>query len=126
MNGLSYGLDNWVYGANGLLGGVIHGKANGKDVDIRGRIAKDFARYGREWCPHTATGMRVYRELPETERTRRDWAVVATAHAAKFDSIVEPLLGIRIPPPPELTALLSRPARHDTIAAELPALASRL
>ncbi len=37
VNGLSYGLDNWVYGANGLLGGVIHGMSNGKEVDIRGR-----------------------------------------------------------------------------------------
>ena len=25
VNSLSYGLDNWVYGANGLLGGIIHG-----------------------------------------------------------------------------------------------------
>ena len=37
VNGLSYGLDNWIYGANGLLGGVIHGRAAGKEVDIRGR-----------------------------------------------------------------------------------------
>ena len=37
VNGLSYGLDNWIYGANGLLGGVIHGVANGKEIDIRGR-----------------------------------------------------------------------------------------
>lgn len=37
VNGLSYGLDNWIYGANGLLGGTISGKFGGKDVDIRGR-----------------------------------------------------------------------------------------
>ncbi len=37
VNSLSLGLDNWIYGANGLLGGVIHGMANGKEVDIRGR-----------------------------------------------------------------------------------------
>jgi putative membrane-bound dehydrogenase-like protein len=37
VNGLSYGLDNWVYGANGLLGGVIHGMSNDKEIDIRGR-----------------------------------------------------------------------------------------
>ena len=96
------------------------------DAEIRSTLIDEFRRHGLAWCPHTATGLRVYRELPESERTRRDWAVVATAHAAKFDSIVEPLLGIRIPPPPELAALLSRPARHDTIAAELPALAARL
>lgn len=37
VNGLSYGLDNWIYGANGLLGGTISGKFSGKDIDIRGR-----------------------------------------------------------------------------------------
>ncbi|HZV33865.1 MAG TPA: neutral/alkaline non-lysosomal ceramidase N-terminal domain-containing protein, partial [Verrucomicrobiae bacterium] len=37
VNGLNYGLDNWIYGANGLLGGVIHGMANASEVDIRGR-----------------------------------------------------------------------------------------
>jgi putative membrane-bound dehydrogenase-like protein len=37
VNGLNYGLDNWIYGANGLLGGVIHGMANAGEVDIRGR-----------------------------------------------------------------------------------------
>ncbi len=37
VNGLSYGLDNWVYGANGLIGGTIHGTATGASVNIGGR-----------------------------------------------------------------------------------------
>ena len=37
VNGLSYGIDNWVYGANGLIGGKIHGQADGREVDIGGR-----------------------------------------------------------------------------------------
>ncbi|MDR3621278.1 MAG: neutral/alkaline non-lysosomal ceramidase N-terminal domain-containing protein [Paludisphaera borealis] len=37
VNGLSYGIDNWVYGANGLIGGAIHGQADGREVDIGGR-----------------------------------------------------------------------------------------
>ncbi|MDB5349231.1 MAG: putative rane-bound dehydrogenase [Planctomycetota bacterium] len=37
VNGLSYGLDNWVYGANGLIGGRIRGEASGKTIDIGGR-----------------------------------------------------------------------------------------
>ncbi|MSU57035.1 MAG: c-type cytochrome [Pedosphaera sp.] len=37
VNSLTLGLDNWIYGANGLLGGVIHGVAKGKEIDIRGR-----------------------------------------------------------------------------------------
>ncbi len=37
VNGLSYNLDNWVHGANGLIGGSIKGTATGKTVDIGGR-----------------------------------------------------------------------------------------
>jgi putative membrane-bound dehydrogenase-like protein len=37
VNGLSYGLDNWVYGANGLIGGAIRGTATGREVNIGGR-----------------------------------------------------------------------------------------
>lgn len=96
------------------------------DAEIRTTIVDEFQRHGLAWCPHTATGLRVYRELPEQERTHHDWAVVATAHAAKFDTIVEPLLGTRIQPPEELMAILTRPSRFETIAANLDALAARL
>ena len=37
VNGLSYGIDNWVYGANGLIGGTIHGMASGREFNIGGR-----------------------------------------------------------------------------------------
>lgn len=37
VNGLTPGLDGWIYGANGLLGGLISGKNGGKPVDVRGR-----------------------------------------------------------------------------------------
>src|SRR5262249_39696055 len=37
VNSLSLGLDNWIYGANGLLGGVIRGTVSGKEVNIRGQ-----------------------------------------------------------------------------------------
>jgi putative membrane-bound dehydrogenase-like protein len=37
INSLALGLDNWVHGANGLLGGSIRGVKTGKEVDIRGR-----------------------------------------------------------------------------------------
>jgi putative membrane-bound dehydrogenase-like protein len=37
LNGLTYNLDNWVYGANGLLGGVIKGVISGRVIDIGGR-----------------------------------------------------------------------------------------
>lgn len=37
VNGLSLGLDGWIYGANGLLGGIITNHISGGTVDIRGR-----------------------------------------------------------------------------------------
>lgn len=64
VNGLSYGLDNWIYGANGLLGGVIHGMAGGKEVDIRGR---DF---------RMSTDFKVFEPvagLTQQGRVRDDW-----------------------------------------------------
>ncbi len=96
------------------------------DAEIRSTIVDEYRRHALPWCPHTATGLRVYRELPEADRAGQDWAVVATAHAAKFDTIVEPLLNIRVEAPADLMELLKRPARFDTIPAELDALADRL
>ena len=96
------------------------------DPEIRATIVDEFRRHRLPWCPHTATALRVYRELPEAERAGHDWAVVATAHAAKFDTVVEPLLGVQVEPPAELTALLARPSRFTTIAPDLKALAALL
>ena len=61
------------------------------DATIRSRIGEDFMRYGREWCPHTAAAAEVYSRLSEAERRDRPWVVVATAHPAKFNEIVEPI-----------------------------------
>lgn len=94
--------------------------------EIRAALVAEFRRHGMAWCPHTATGLHVYRELPAAERERQDWAVVATADAAKFDTIVEPLLGIQLQPPAELLTLLDRPASFQVIDPELPALARQL
>jgi threonine synthase len=96
------------------------------DAAIRTSIVAEYRRHGLPWCPHTATAFDVYRKLPASERQGRHWIVVATAHAAKFDTIVEPLLGITVPPPPELAALLALPSRFATVPAELPAVAAHL
>jgi putative membrane-bound dehydrogenase-like protein len=37
VNGLTWGIDNWIYGANGDSGGVVKSIKTGKSVDIRGR-----------------------------------------------------------------------------------------
>jgi len=96
------------------------------DETIRSTIVDEFRRHEIAWCPHTATGLHIYRELPLEQQREGHWAVVATAHAAKFDTIVEPLLGIEVEPPPELAELLSWPAHYTGIAASLSELAAQL
>jgi threonine synthase len=96
------------------------------DAAIRTRIALDFKRYGREWCPHTATAAEVYARLPEEERRERPWVLVATAHPAKFNEIVEPLIGKTVQVPDELARLLSLPSRFTDIAPALQSVAAAL
>jgi threonine synthase len=86
---------------------------------IRATIRDEYDRHSIVWCPHTATGLHVYRHLPEEERAGHHWIAVATAHPAKFDAIVEPLLGITVEPPAELAELLQWPASFETIDADM-------
>jgi threonine synthase len=81
------------------------------DEQIRARIRADFSTYGRVWCPHTAVAAEAYAELPQELRRDRHWVIVATAHPAKFNEIVEPLIGGPIAIPASLAALLALPRR---------------
>jgi threonine synthase len=92
------------------------------DDAIRAEIAATFRESGRIACPHTATALRVLRELPASQRAGRDWIAVATAHPAKFDTIVEPIVGRTVPVPEPLAALLHRPSHAESIDARLDAL----
>ncbi len=95
------------------------------DEDIRHRIRTDYAELGETWCPHTATAAEVYRRLPPEERERR-WILVATAHPAKFNEIVEPLIGGPVPVPPALAELLELPSVYEDIAPDLGSMKSVL
>lgn len=85
------------------------------DAQIRRQIRNDYRRFGIAVCPHTATATCAYDQLTESERRNEDWMLVATAHAAKFEAIVEPLIGVSVPIPDALAQLLSRPSRAITI-----------
>jgi threonine synthase len=89
------------------------------DEQIRAQIAKDYTRYGEVWCPHTATAFWVYDHLPPARKVERAWIVSATAHPAKFDNIVEPVIGTRVGVPPSLAALLERPTSSTRLAPRL-------
>jgi threonine synthase len=96
------------------------------DEQIEVSIRQDFADFGFATCPHTATATHTWRELDPDVANAHDWILVATAHPAKFETIVEPLIGAGVPVPPELEVLLSRPASAISIEPTLASLAKVL
>lgn len=40
--------------------------------------------------------------------SNKDYIIVATAHPAKFESVIEPILDIQVPPTPALQKLLDK------------------
>jgi len=95
------------------------------DAGIRATVAAAPHRHGVVPCPHTAVALRVLERLREAGDAK-PWAVVATAHPAKFDGIVEPLVGHSVKVPPALAAWLARPAHGEPLAADYAALRERL
>ncbi|MCI4568279.1 threonine synthase [Lysobacter sp. CFH 32150] len=95
------------------------------DATIQQTIRQAPQRHGVVPCPHTATGLHVLESLHE-RGDARPWAVVATAHPAKFEGIVEPLVGHAVEPPPALAAALARPAASQPLANDYRALYKEL
>ena len=96
------------------------------DAAIRARIRADHLRYGRVWCPHTATAAEAWARLPEGRRAGRQWVLVSTAHPAKFREIVEPLIGRALAMPDNLARLFERSSRCSEIEPTLAALRAAL
>jgi threonine synthase len=80
------------------------------DDQIRETIRAGEKKYGEIWCPHTATAI-FAREQMKSD----DWIIVSTAHPAKFETIVEPLIGHSVEMPKALAALMNLPARCEEI-----------
>ncbi len=91
------------------------------DVAIQHTIARHALEHGEIFCPHTATAMHLHDRLRE-QGSQLPWAVVATAHPAKFESVVEPLINATIAVPQALAAMLARPSHAEPIAATYPDL----
>ena len=92
------------------------------DEQITAEIRRNFEEFGVATCPHTATATCAWRQFDAAARRDTDWILVATAHPAKFETIVEPLIGTRVPLPDELAAILSRPSRSTRIGPDLAAM----
>ncbi|MGH8050423.1 MAG: threonine synthase [Arenimonas sp.] len=88
------------------------------DDEIRRAIPVTLDKYDEIICPHTACGMVALERLRDAGDTR-DWCVVATAHPAKFETVVEPLIQQNIKVPEPLQKLLNRLAHAEQLAPEL-------
>jgi threonine synthase len=95
------------------------------DPAIEARIRATYAEFGVVVCPHTACGLEVLARLRQRGEPG-PFLVAATAHPAKFDSVVEPLVGRAVEAPPALAALLARPSSATPLAPTLEALGAAL
>ncbi len=110
----------WTFPDEAQLRQVLH--AHGvDDATIRQTISQHAREHGEVICPHTATAMHRLDEL-RAAGNPLPWAVVATAHPAKFESVVEPLIGHPLEVPAALAAMLAKPATAELMAAEDDAL----
>lgn len=84
------------------------------DDQIKEMTRQTYRRYKYIVCPHTATAF----------YAAEKWAwpnavLVATADPAKFNDIVEPIIGAGVPVPPALASILNRPMKRTKISATL-------
>ena len=101
------------------------GASSVDDIEIRATIRRDSHELGQVWCPHTATAAKVFRRLL-ARGVRGDWVIVATAHPAKFNDIVEPQIGRQVAIPPSLAKLLELPRQETELEPTLQALRTHL
>ncbi|MEP6898891.1 MAG: threonine synthase [Rhodanobacter sp.] len=105
----------WTVPDEAQLRALLHARSVA-DATIRRTIAAHAHDHAEVLCPHTATAMHLLDVLRD-ESDQRNWAVVATAHPAKFESVVEPLLGRSVEVPAALADMLQRPATAEPLQA---------
>ena len=110
----------WTFPDENRLRHLLHADSVA-DATIRQTIATHAHEHGEVLCPHTATAMHRLDRLRD-EGDSSPWAVIATAHPAKFESVVEPLIGWSLPVPPALATMLARPACAEPLSANDTAL----
>jgi len=95
------------------------------DDAIRETIGRRYRQHGEILCPHTACAVNALEQVRK-RGAEGDWAAVATANAAKFDTVVEPLISKQVPMPPALAELLDSPSHAEALDADYAALLKRL
>ena len=105
------------------IAGVRHAvrASSVSDEQIEAQIANDYREHQETWCPHTATAKYVYEQLSAQEK-QAPWVIVSTAHPAKFEGIVEPLIGKTMAVPSSLARLLELPSHSVELEPDLATL----
>jgi threonine synthase len=114
----------WLYPDSDALGRSLTA-VSVTDEEIKRTIGLGHERWGVVWCPHTATAFHAWSSM-DKKRKDDSWIMVATAHAAKFETVVEHLTGARVPVPDTLARLMDRPAAMQRLAPDLDALRAAL
>ena len=84
------------------------------DEAIKKTIVGEYKKEGYVLCPHTACAERVRLDHFDAEPV----IIVSTAHPAKFDTVVEPLIGATVPMPAALADLVNRPSTFTEIGTD--------
>jgi threonine synthase len=106
----------WTYPHASVLRALLSARSV-DDAAIAHTIAEQARLHGEVFCPHTATAVHLLEQrLAAGDHT--PWTVVATAHPAKFEAVVEPLLGYSLEIPASLAAMLQRPSHAEPFAAD--------
>ena len=115
----------YLFGEADELNGIVSA-VSVSDREIEQEIRQNFSEYGLVTCPHTATATHAWRHLTDEQRIANDWILVATAHPAKFEQIVEPIIGQAIPLPEEMASILSRDRKYEKIEPDLQSMTTAL
>ncbi|PEN13463.1 threonine synthase [Longibacter salinarum] len=110
-----------LYPTVGQLGEAISA-VRVTDEAIQAQIRRGEEKWGEVWCPHTATAAEVRDRLDTNATAAKSWVMVATAHPAKFEDIVEPLVGHEVHVPDALEQVMKRAHPAPEIPPSLDAL----
>jgi len=115
----------YLFGEADELNGIVSA-VSVSDREIEQEIRQNFSEFGLVTCPHTATATHAWRHLTDEQRIANDWILVATAHPAKFEQIVEPITGQAIPLPEEMASILARDRKYEKIEPDLQSMTTAL
>jgi len=96
------------------------------DNEIKHQIRYQYEKNKVAICPHTATAFHTYRNLPTSYLEGSHWTLVATAHPAKFENIVEPIINVELEIPGNLKTLMALESSVNCIEPSLEQLTSYL